>query len=131
MESGSGIFVHKSRSGAPDFRRTIRMQSTRDVTLIAFYCTCTSVITDIVPVMAVYQAAQKLGYPTLRPNQHKAIKSFMEGHDVFISLPTGCGKSLCFSVLPYAFDYLYRRVGSIVIVISPLIDLMKDQVRDL
>ena len=115
MESGSGIFVHKSRSGAPDFRRTIRMQSTRDVTLIAFHCTCTSVITDIVPVMAVsneeldsiiIQAAQKLGYPTLRPNQHKAIKSFMEGHDVFISLPTGCGKSLCFSVLPYAFDYL-------------------------
>ena len=72
MESGSGIFVHKSRSGAPDFRRKIRMQSTRDVTLIAFHCTCTSVITDIVPVMAVsneeldsiiIQAAQKLGYP--------------------------------------------------------------------
>ncbi|KAL5503641.1 hypothetical protein EMCRGX_G010620 [Ephydatia muelleri] len=79
----------------------------------------------------IIQAAQKLGYPTLRPNQHKAIKSFMEGHDVFISLPTGCGKSLCFSVLPYAFDYLYRRVGSIVIVVSPLIALMKDQVATL
>ncbi|KAL5486998.1 hypothetical protein EMCRGX_G019550 [Ephydatia muelleri] len=42
-----------------------------------------------------------------------------------------CGKSLCFSVLPFAFDYLYGRVGSIVIVVSPLIALMKDQVTAL
>ena len=45
----------------------------------------------------------------------------MEGRDVFISLPTGSRKSLCFSVLPYAFNYLYKRVGSIVVVVSPLI----------
>ena len=69
-----------------------------------------------------------LGYTAIRPNQHKAVKSFMEGNDVFISLPTGSGKSFSFSVLPFAFDYLYQRVGSIVIVVSPLIALMKDQV---
>eukprot|EP00731_Ephydatia_muelleri_P002345 Em0001g2345a len=55
----------------------------------------------------------------------------MQGNDVFLILPTGSGKSLCFSVLPFAFDYLYGRVGSIVIVVSPLIALMKDQVTAL
>ena len=77
---------------------------------------------------AIMQASQQLGYATIRPDQNTAIKSFMEGRDVFICLPTGSGKSLCFSVLPYAFDYLHKRVGSIVIVVSPLIALMKDQV---
>ena len=48
--------------------------------------------------------------------------------DVFICLPTGSGKSLCYAALPYAFDGLYGRESSIVIVVSPLIALMKDQV---
>ena len=65
----------------------------------------------------IIQASQQLGYATIR---NRSIKSFMEGLDVFISLPTGSGKSLCFSVLPYAFDYLYKRVGSIVVIVSPL-----------
>ena len=33
-----------------------------------------------------------------------------------------------FSVLPVAFDFLFERVESIVIVVSPLIALMKDQI---
>ena len=51
------------------------------------------------------------------------------GKDVFISLPTGYGKSLCFALLPYIFDTI-RGVEnkSIVMVVSPLIALMKDQV---
>ena len=74
---------------------------------------------------AIIQASQQLGYATIRPDQNRAIKSFSWiGRDVFISLPTGSRKSLCFSVLPYAFDYLYKRVGSIVVVVSPLIALM-------
>ena len=57
---------------------------------------------------------------------------------VFVSLPTGAGKSLCFAVLPYLFDLLKSRVSSvgelaaeersIVVVVSPLLSLMKDQV---
>ena len=53
----------------------------------------------------------------------------MEGNDVFIILPTGSGKSVCFSVLQFAFDVLFQRDGSIVIVVSPLIALIKDQVH--
>eukprot|EP00731_Ephydatia_muelleri_P034357 Em0056g16a len=79
----------------------------------------------------ILRAGARLGYTAIRPNQHKAVKSFIEGSDVFISLPTGSGKSFCYSVLPFIYDDLYHRVGSIVIVVSPLIALMKDQVAAL
>ena len=50
---------------------------------------------------------------------------------MFVSLPTGSGKSLCYAVLPAAFDSLRESGRSIVIVVSPLIALMKDQVQSL
>ena len=51
------------------------------------------------------------------------------GRDVFVALPTGYGKSLCYCCLPRVVD-LVRSVEkqSIVVVVSPLITLMKDQV---
>ena len=69
----------------------------------------------------IRRASIKLGYSSLRENQLKAVK---RGNDVIVILPTGSGKSLCFWLLPFAFDYLYERVGSIVVVVSPLIALM-------
>ena len=45
---------------------------------------------------AIMQASQQLGYATIRPDQNTAIKSFMEGRDVFICLPTGSGKVIVF-----------------------------------
>ena len=54
---------------------------------------------------------------------------FLEGYDVFVSLPTGGGKSLCFACLPMVFDRLrgvtHRCIAAIV---SPLKALMHDQV---
>ena len=48
---------------------------------------------------------------------------------VFVSLPTGYGKSLCYVLLPSVFDIKLGLVEntSIVMVVSPLIALMKDQ----
>ena len=77
----------------------------------------------------VRKAAASFGYTQLKKEQEEVILSFASGHDVFVSLPTGYGKSLCFAVLPRLFDMLRGAVRkSIVVVVSPLIALMKDQV---
>ena len=80
---------------------------------------------------AIGSAAVRLGFSELRPKQLQAVRSFVEGHDVFISLPTGSGKSLCYWVLPWTFDVLKKRDRSTVLVVSPLDALMKDQERSL
>ena len=56
----------------------------------------------------IIRASSRLGYSSVRDKQLLAIRTFMEGNDVFISLPTGSGKSLYYAVLPYAFDDLYH-----------------------
>ncbi len=43
----------------------------------------------------ISKAAQSLGYSELKKEQHEAVMKFVTGNDVFISLPTGFGKSLC------------------------------------
>ena len=48
----------------------------------------------------VLRAAHKLGYAEVRKHQAEAVMKFMQGDDVFVSLPTGSGKSLIYSVLP-------------------------------
>ncbi len=57
------------------------------------------------------------------------------GQDAFLWLPTGFGKSICYECLPFLYDYRLQskdsRSRSTVIVISPLISLMTDQVSSL
>ena len=70
---------------------------------------------------------------TLKPEQRDCVKSMFAGRDVFLWLPTGFGKSVCYEVLPFMYDYkLGRDTGSsLVLVISPLVSLMVDQVASL
>ena len=77
---------------------------------------------------ALDQAVTKMGYLDLRREQELAVKKFAMGNDVFVSLPTGSGKSVCYGILPIVFDLLRGKPGSVVVVVSPLISLMKDQV---
>ena len=78
------------------------------------------------------EAAKSLGYDRLKPEQDRVLSEFMSGKDVFVALPTGYGKSLCYAALPPAFDL--KKFGSIelkqsiVIVVSPQTALIKDQV---
>ena len=78
---------------------------------------------------AILKAATALGYKELKDKQEESIMEFAKGRDVFVSLPTGYGKSLCYVILPSVFDELWKSdKKSIVLVVSPLIALMKDQV---
>ena len=76
---------------------------------------------------AIHFAAHKVGLGALKPKQVEVIKAFASGSDVFVSLPTGYGKSFCYVLLPLVFDQLLGRSGSIVLCISPLTSLMMEQ----
>ena len=75
----------------------------------------------------IHDAAFSLWF-NLKTKQKESIFYFLKGADVFVSLPTGFGKSLCYILLPKVFDLL-RGVDnkSIIVAISPLITLMEDQ----
>ena len=77
---------------------------------------------------AIESAAKAMGYDTLKPEQKKAVSDFVNGRDVFVALPTGFGKSVCYGCLPVVYDILRSKKNSIVIVVSPLVAIMKDQV---
>ena len=59
-----------------------------------------------------------------RPHQREIIQDVLNGHDVVCVMPTGGGKSLCFQLPALALDGL-------TVVVSPLISLMADQVKQL
>ena len=69
-----------------------------------------------------------LGYQILKEEQLEVMVRFIRGEDVFAVLPTGFGKSLCYACLPGVFDALYSSSGSVVVVVSPLTAIIKDQV---
>jgi ATP-dependent DNA helicase RecQ len=65
------------------------------------------------------------GYESFRPMQERIVRSLLGGQDACVVMPTGGGKSLCYQ-LPAAL--LADRT---VVVVSPLIALMQDQVAQL
>ena len=79
---------------------------------------------------SVAKAGLEMGYLTMKPEQVEVAMALVERRDVFAILPTGFGKSLCYTCLPAVFDCPEGREHghSIVVVVSPLIAIMKDQV---
>ena len=70
---------------------------------------------------AMKDALEATGYSELRDYQRKTIEAYLSGKDVFVSAPTGVGKSLTFELAPYTFDHLFGEAcNAIVFVIFPL-----------
>ncbi|MBT6292018.1 MAG: DNA helicase RecQ [Rhodospirillaceae bacterium] len=64
------------------------------------------------------------GFSEFRAGQEEIIAAILAGENVFAVMPTGSGKSLCYQ-LPAIVD------GGLTVVVSPLIALMRDQVKAL
>ncbi|MEH7827722.1 DNA helicase RecQ [Gemmobacter denitrificans] len=68
--------------------------------------------------------ARVFGYGAFRPGQEEIVEAVLAGRDTLAIMPTGGGKSLCFQLPALCRD-------GVTVVISPLIALMRDQVRSL
>ena len=70
------------------------------------------------------EVRNQFGFDTWRPGQLDVMKRIIAGEDVLAVLPTGTGKSLAFQIPALLLP-------GVTLVISPLIALMRDQVRQL
>ncbi|MEM9794459.1 MAG: ATP-dependent DNA helicase RecQ, partial [Pseudomonadota bacterium] len=64
------------------------------------------------------------GFSEFRPGQAEIVEAVLAGQNVLAIMPTGGGKSLCFQLPALARE-------GVTLVVSPLIALMRDQVRAL
>eukprot|EP00804_Cyclotella_cryptica_P004283 CCRYP_013482-RD/>CCRYP_013482-RD protein AED:0.03 eAED:0.03 QI:147/1/1/1/1/1/5/481/1228 len=64
------------------------------------------------------------GHPGFRPGQKQVIENAMMGRDVFVLMPTGGGKSLCYQLPAWCCPGLS-------VIISPLLSLIEDQVQSM
>jgi ATP-dependent DNA helicase RecQ len=76
-------------------------------------------MTDLKPLLK-----SVFGFDDFRPGQGEIVQAVTAGRDVLAIMPTGGGKSLCYQLPALA------RPG-VTVVVSPLIALMRDQVRAL
>lgn len=82
---------------------------------------------DQVIVKAVEDACLEMSVE-LKEQQRSSIEAVLKGRDVFVTLPTGYGKSMIFHLLPLCARYLGQQKSPLIIVVAPLLSLMEDQI---
>ncbi len=70
---------------------------------------------------AISVCTQVFGNVSFRPQQREIVAAAVAGRSLFVLMPTGGGKSLCFQ-LPAVL------ARGVTVVVSPLLSLMQDQV---
>jgi RecQ family ATP-dependent DNA helicase len=91
--------------------------------------TATSPAEDLRPVPTPDELLGRFGLEEFRPGQREAVEAALQGRDSLVVMPTGGGKSLCYQLPALATDWMPSR--PLVVVVSPLIALMSDQLRRL
>ena len=88
--------------------------------------------------LCVQSVCPMFNVSSLKESQFQALYSFICGEEVFVNLPTGSGKSLIFQMAPLVHMRMHENVSAIhwkknpvIIIISPLLALMQDQVKKL
>lgn len=72
-------------------------------------------------------ARSVFAHDALRDHQRQILEAVFSGRDALIVAATGSGKSLCFQIPPVALGRRHPDTTWMVIVVSPLISLMRDQ----
>lgn len=72
----------------------------------------------------VAENRRKFGHKNFRPGQQQVIENAMASRDVFVLMPTGGGKSLCYQLPAWCCPGL-------AVVVSPLLSLIQDQVQSM
>jgi len=67
---------------------------------------------------------RKFGHHSFRPGQQEVIEHAMKNRDIFVLMPTGGGKSLCYQLPAWCCPGL-------AVIVSPLLSLIQDQVQSM
>jgi len=93
---------------------------------------CNVQFTDVEFEVALSNSLQHFHHISgLKHEQKLCLETVAQKHNVFGILPTGFGKSLIFQLLLCLLKDLWKLQSACVLVVTPLVSIMKDQVEEL
>ena len=66
----------------------------------------------------MHESSLQLGYSLGKPEQEEVVGAFVQCRDVFVSVPTGCGKLLCYSLLLLVFEKIREDERSSIVIVA-------------